>query len=497
MLKTLAFLFVLLFDSLLIAQGIPNWTVPPYAASTGSGITPMTDATPPRAFVGVEPCRLVDTRAGSGFPAGFGAPSLAPGVPRTFDLNNGPCPGLPTLIVAYSLNITVTNTQGPGFILIYPQGGAQPTVSTLNYVAGQTIANAAIVPRRLGEGVTVVAGVSGTDLIIDINGYFSETPDNAFNSFEFNNNSSNRTAHFSNQSPACNGICGVLVSVVSGSALSAFSFDGGSSRFGVNGTTSGSTDSAGVIGQAPTTTLFPPPGRYSAAGVRGQGQEIGVLGISRARPVTGDLIDSEATSLARGTLGFDGGAVKYGVYAEANYGGSGAKFFVEPHPTDASKVIRYVSLEGPEAGTYFRGKAKFERGVARIAVPEDFRMVTDAEGLTVQITPIGPMAATSVVRYDLNEIVVQSSRNVEFFYLVNGVRRTHKQLTPIGEGIEYRPERADSMMPAYLTEGQKQLLIQNGTYKPDGTVNMETARRLGWDKVWAERERPRTEPTPE
>lgn len=33
------------------------------------------------------------------------------------------------------------------------------------------------------------------------------------------------------------------------------------------------------------------------------------------------------------------------------------KNFVEPHPTDASQVIRYVSLEGPEAGTSMRPSA--------------------------------------------------------------------------------------------------------------------------------------------
>jgi hypothetical protein len=66
--------------------------------------------------------------------------------------------------------VTVTNTQGPGFILIYPQGASQPTVSTLNYVAGQTIANAAIVPLGADSGITVVAGVSGADLILDTNG---------------------------------------------------------------------------------------------------------------------------------------------------------------------------------------------------------------------------------------------------------------------------------------------------------------------------------------
>jgi hypothetical protein len=74
--------------------------------------------------------------------------------------------------------------------------------------------------------------------------------------------------------------------------------------------------------------------------------------------------------------------------------------------------------------------------------------------------------------------------------MVNGIRRTFKHLTsPIGEGGEYMPRSPDSKIPAYLSEGQKQLLVQNGTYREDGSVNMETARRLGWDRIWAERER--------
>ena len=40
----------------------------------------------------------------------------------------------------------------------------------MNYVAGQTIANAAVVPLGAGGGITVIAGVSGTDLILDTNG---------------------------------------------------------------------------------------------------------------------------------------------------------------------------------------------------------------------------------------------------------------------------------------------------------------------------------------
>ena len=127
--------------------------------------------TAPLPLIGITPCRIADTR-GNGFTGQYGPPSLA-GPPRNFTLT-GQC-GIGGTAQAVSLNITVTNTQGPGFILIYPQGGAAPVVSTLNYIAGQTVANGAVVPLGTGGGVTVVAGVSGTDLIIDTNGYYDNS----------------------------------------------------------------------------------------------------------------------------------------------------------------------------------------------------------------------------------------------------------------------------------------------------------------------------------
>jgi hypothetical protein len=133
--------------------------------------------------------------------------------------------------------------------------------------------------------------------------------------------------------------------------------------------------------------------------------------------------------------------------------------------------------------------------LATIEVPEDFRLVTDADGLSVVVTPIGQMASFAVVRLGLDRVVVRGSRNVEFFYIVNGVRKTHKHLTPIGPGREYMPETRNARMPLYLTEGQKEMLISNGTYNADGTVNMETARRLGWDREWEKRDRPAPQPT--
>src|SRR6266481_1565133 len=157
-----------------LGSTVANWPVPSSgSAAPGRGIRTLGDVTNPLPFIGVTPCRIVDTRG----PAGtFGGPSLPASAPRNFPLPTGPCAGIPASVSAYSLNITVTNTLGPGFISIYPQGGSAPLVSTLNYLAGQTLANAAIVPAGTSGGVTVVAGVSGTDLIIDINGYYSPTP---------------------------------------------------------------------------------------------------------------------------------------------------------------------------------------------------------------------------------------------------------------------------------------------------------------------------------
>lgn len=149
-----------------------SWSLPARVVSKGEASPSDVEAveavpTPPLHFVGITPCRLVDTR-GNGFTGAYGPPVLTQGVPRNFVLT-GRC-GISATAQAVSLNVTVTNTQGPGFILIYPQGSAQPTVSTLNYVAGQTIANAAVVPLGVGGGITVIAGVSGTDLILDTNG---------------------------------------------------------------------------------------------------------------------------------------------------------------------------------------------------------------------------------------------------------------------------------------------------------------------------------------
>jgi hypothetical protein len=111
-------------------------------------------------------------------------------------------------------------------------------------------------------------------------------------------------------------------------------------------------------------------------------------------------------------------------------------------------------------------------------------MVTHEDGLSIQVTPIGEMATVAVAHIGLDKIVVRGSRNVEFFYTVNGVRKAYPRWNPIWDNNGFIPQSADSKIPENLTSDEKRRLISNGTYLPDGSVNRETARRLGWEKKW-------------
>ena len=122
-------------------------------------------------FYTVSPCRLIDTRD----PAGpRGGPSLVAGADRTFTVG-GIC-GIPATARAISVNLTVTAPTAPGFLTLFPAGGPPPLASAINFRAGQTRANNAVVTLGPGGGVVVRAGMAsgGVQFILDVNGYFDD-----------------------------------------------------------------------------------------------------------------------------------------------------------------------------------------------------------------------------------------------------------------------------------------------------------------------------------
>ena len=513
--RIIALLLILGGPLCLLAGDIPltNWTVPPYrAAGASGGLSTMTDVTPGIAFVGVTPCRLVDT-TNAGFPATYGPPALIANSPRSFDLNSDSlCPGIPDGVDAYSLNITAAGTQGPGFIVIYPQGGSVPVVSTLNYVGGQTVANAADVPAAANGGVTVIAGTSGTHLVLDINGYFTDVYTGGTQFIAVTTLGASAAILGVNHSgvPGSHGVGGFAdgannVHGVQGQAGSS-TLGGSSGVHGINNSTA--TGVAGVFGEVSSQEFgaYGVLGRdgsgipggaadsVTQSGVRGESKlHWGVTGISESTAVGGLLYLPAGSPLAAGYLGTISGGFPYGVYSVGNAFVDGnltvdgnisaaMKPFIQPHPFDPSKEIRYVSLEGPHSEVYFRGTAQISQGATRIPIPEHFRLVATSGSYSTLVTPVGGMATVAVLSEDADGIVIQASRDVKIHYVVYAERDAMRNPDPIIENVDFRPEPGGERL-AHLPDSYRQLMIQNGTLNADGTVNVETARRLGWDKA--------------
>jgi hypothetical protein len=160
----------------------------------------------------------------------------------------------------------------------------------------------------------------------------------------------------------------------------------------------------------------------------------------------------------------------------------GNKNFVTPHPTDPSKEIVFTALEGPESGTYFRGTGQITGGRATIEVPESFRDVSAADGMTVQLTPIGDLAVLAVVSEGLDRIEVRGSMDVQFHYMVNGIRAGFEDHQTITDNKQFVPRGANDTLLRGMPAEAVRRLKANGVLNADGSVNLRVAHEMGWDQ---------------
>ena len=132
--------------------------------------TVMIVAETAKSFYTVAPCRLLDTRLSS---------PLISGSPLTFavaGISAFAC-GIPATAKAISVNVTVVNPTGAGFVTLYPGNYFAPTASTINFGPGQTRTNNAILPLSSDGSGTLAAqpsvtGKGNLQLVVDANGYF-------------------------------------------------------------------------------------------------------------------------------------------------------------------------------------------------------------------------------------------------------------------------------------------------------------------------------------
>ena len=141
-----------------------------YTTFAGGGqVRRIVGPTTPSDYHTVAPCRLADTRQPPG-PAG--GPALGSGTPRTFAVA-GAC-GVPATALAVALNLTAVSPSAAGNLTVFPAGTFQPPTSNLNFTAGQTRSNNAVVQFQAGS-VTIsytAAGGATVQVVVDVVGYF-------------------------------------------------------------------------------------------------------------------------------------------------------------------------------------------------------------------------------------------------------------------------------------------------------------------------------------
>ncbi|WP_405833761.1 PKD domain-containing protein [Streptomyces sp. NBC_00105] len=126
-------------------------------------------------YTSMTPARFVDTREGLGASRGRLAARSA------FTTRIGGLQGVPPGITAVALNVTVTEPEGPGHLTAYSGDGAVPTASNLNFVPGQTVANAVIVPVAADGTIKVFNGSwMPAHVVVDVVGYYSKDSKAAF-----------------------------------------------------------------------------------------------------------------------------------------------------------------------------------------------------------------------------------------------------------------------------------------------------------------------------
>ena len=126
----------------------------------------------------VQPYRLVDTRANSG-QIGQGN-TLTAGRTITFQVApSGIAPNdVPHGATAVVVNITAVNPSSTGYLTAFAAGQTVPFISTVNFIAGQTVANQATVALGdIGDGnygnLTIYNFTGSTDVVVDVQGYYT------------------------------------------------------------------------------------------------------------------------------------------------------------------------------------------------------------------------------------------------------------------------------------------------------------------------------------
>ncbi len=148
------------------------------AVSLGAGGLGIVNAVTPTgasAYVPVTPCRIIDTRPGSGQVGPQNSPLGPDGIMTVDGWGDvaGDC-NLPSNSTGLQLNVTAVNATQATFLTLYPEGGTRPTASNVNVDNASATPNAATVTLNATNGKFHVFNRFGSvNVVIDVAGYFA------------------------------------------------------------------------------------------------------------------------------------------------------------------------------------------------------------------------------------------------------------------------------------------------------------------------------------
>ncbi len=153
----------LLAPLLLITPETGGAQVAPHATSTTAG-----------RYVALSPVRITDTRSGSKYP-NAGRTLGSAGTINVQIAGSGEVPS--DGVSAAVLNVTVVGPTTESSLTVFPEGTTRPVVVNLNFNANETLANLVTVPLGNGGGVTIFNRSGSTDVVVDLEGYYTTSPE--------------------------------------------------------------------------------------------------------------------------------------------------------------------------------------------------------------------------------------------------------------------------------------------------------------------------------
>src|SRR5882762_8614497 len=171
-----------------VAAGVAGFAsagaAPGGSSNKGSDAQPATPVnaaltiqpTPENSFIPLDPCRIIDTRAGGGKLAANSTRNFFVKGTSSFEGQGGKAGGcgVPNSAVSVSVSVTTTISSANNRLVAYPAGSAVPTSTTVSYLKSANVTGSSVVKLTSGTGqVMAIHNFNATThVVVDVVGYY-------------------------------------------------------------------------------------------------------------------------------------------------------------------------------------------------------------------------------------------------------------------------------------------------------------------------------------